>query len=711
MAERFKRLFHDTKEIHTIGSPVSVVGRALLWDNVTGKEISQIKLKNLFADRIKAVLVLIKTYDTAGEFMGDIQYEYKDLLVNQYETFGDQIAIGVENDSVRLFDVYISRVVYENGEVWKSQAEENYGIEDEVSLERFLGDSTLVEQYRLKYGTTARAVPRFYNDIWICTCGQTNRIGDIVCTKCEKSKERMLEDLDKDILAEEYRSSQYEKAVELYQKGGEQNCNAACVIFQNLQGYKDVEYIYAQCADTANKERVWREYNECIEIVSNGDISSLEQAIGYLERLGDYQDAKTYALQGAERIKRLKAEEEENKRAREFEENKKKRKKAARRITSVVAAVATITIITLCIYLHKENVRKQELEAKEQLVEELILSGDYNEARKILEELSDSVEISSTMEETYYQEAKSYIEKGDLTNARLVIEASDGGDKIEEIKEEIYFLEGNNYFQLGEYKKAIYCLENAGEREDIIGLLYEAYYKYAEELVEDKQYSAARDLLEGLEINEKTTEIIMESWYQEGKKLLNSGDYSGAITALENCESYENTNELLDEARWQQEIQEQEILIEDIEVAMFKGEFNKVNEMIKDISPEDIAKNEYVRNFTVLWNDVDKQYVGLWKEDEYGKSVYFGLKYDGHEIKYVAVAIKAESYNTFTLEDIKNRTVDLERNGNRLIYSGAFAYEFSSNGNKMECYNWSNSLTDGNYTWKKSLYDGTYRRQ
>ena len=104
MGDRYKRLFHNVEEVHTIGSPVSVVGRALLWDNVENREIAQIKIKNLFAEKIMAVSVLIKTYDTARDFLGEIQYEYKDLLVNKYESFGEQIPIRVENDSVRWFD-------------------------------------------------------------------------------------------------------------------------------------------------------------------------------------------------------------------------------------------------------------------------------------------------------------------------------------------------------------------------------------------------------------------------------------------------------------------------------------------------------------------------------------------------------------------------------------------------------------------------------
>lgn len=132
MSERYTRLFSLPENLGLENCPVVISAGALLKDNITGKVLAQLKLRNLSHQAAKAVKVKIHAYDTAkAELNGVDAFSYQDLNVPLDGEFGSQTPILLPDAATRSFTVDILSVVLADGTVY-SPAETQASSNEEV---------------------------------------------------------------------------------------------------------------------------------------------------------------------------------------------------------------------------------------------------------------------------------------------------------------------------------------------------------------------------------------------------------------------------------------------------------------------------------------------------------------------------------------------------------------------------------------------------
>ncbi len=190
MSERYTKLFSLPPDLYAEGLPLVVSAGNLLKDNVTGRVLVQLKIKNLSSKGVKAAKVTIRTQDTAGRPLEDpVVFEYLDLSVRRGEEFGQKVPIPLPNPSARGFTAEVAEVVFEGNCTWIGTDSPWEPLPAATDLNSALGDPELVKQYQLTYGGPCRVAPQEHKDLWQCACGAWNREG--ACCGCRKSRNRL----------------------------------------------------------------------------------------------------------------------------------------------------------------------------------------------------------------------------------------------------------------------------------------------------------------------------------------------------------------------------------------------------------------------------------------------------------------------------------------------------------------------------------------
>lgn len=188
MSERYTRLFTLPANLYSEGAPVIIVAGALLKDNKTSKIIAQLKIKNIGKKIIKAATVQLTAKNTVGTLLGDKpQHQFLDLHVWREECFGSKSAIEFSDLTTRAYDVKVTEVVFEDNAIWSS---DNVWTEltTSVTLESVIKDKELLAQYLLENGNDCIFVANEEKDLWICTCGATNRKDEYDCHRCKRKR-------------------------------------------------------------------------------------------------------------------------------------------------------------------------------------------------------------------------------------------------------------------------------------------------------------------------------------------------------------------------------------------------------------------------------------------------------------------------------------------------------------------------------------------
>ena len=190
MSERYTKLFSLPPDLYAEGSPLVISAGNLLKDNVTGRVLVQLKIKNLSSKGVKAAKVAIRTQDTAGRPLEDpVVFEYLDLSVRRGEEFGQKVPIPLPIPSARGFTAEVAEVVFEGNCTWIGTDSPWEPLPAATDLNSALGDPELVKQYELTYGGPCRVAPQKHKDLWQCACGAWNR--EDGCCGCRKSRNRL----------------------------------------------------------------------------------------------------------------------------------------------------------------------------------------------------------------------------------------------------------------------------------------------------------------------------------------------------------------------------------------------------------------------------------------------------------------------------------------------------------------------------------------
>ncbi len=185
MGERYSKLFSLPEKLYAEGSPLCIEAGALLRDNNTMRVLAQLKLKNLSAETVKAVLVRICALDTAGRPLGEpVDYRYLDLSAARDDEFGSKQPVYLPDAETRSFTVTVTEVVYADNRVAALPDAVWEPLPAPKTLEEALGDAELVKQYKIHYGEKCRYQTERVKDLVRCSCGAWNRAGETACHTC-----------------------------------------------------------------------------------------------------------------------------------------------------------------------------------------------------------------------------------------------------------------------------------------------------------------------------------------------------------------------------------------------------------------------------------------------------------------------------------------------------------------------------------------------
>lgn len=187
MSERYARVFSLPKNLYQNGAPVVISAGALLKDTTTGKMLAQIKFQNIVQNEIKSVKVKLLLSDIAGRPLEEtVTYSYLDLFVKPNVSFGEKHPIVLPGVDARAYQVIVSEVVFEDNAIWTG---EDAAWEQSIvftPIEEQLENPALVQQYKicLQAKAEVKYVPQVQGDIWVCTCGQINKMHQESCAQC-----------------------------------------------------------------------------------------------------------------------------------------------------------------------------------------------------------------------------------------------------------------------------------------------------------------------------------------------------------------------------------------------------------------------------------------------------------------------------------------------------------------------------------------------
>ena len=178
-----KYVIGDTQAYTAKGCPIALVEQNLIL--FEGKVSIALSLANVTDETVTACAVRLKCFDSFGDEVDDTIIKYIDIYAGKNKVFGTEKVISPSNSETRKFKVIIEKVAYENGELWKSKAAQEWVADSAASStakEQPKPEAQEKEQscFPSNYGI---AVQR-YNQGLCVFCG-SEEIGGILTKKCK----------------------------------------------------------------------------------------------------------------------------------------------------------------------------------------------------------------------------------------------------------------------------------------------------------------------------------------------------------------------------------------------------------------------------------------------------------------------------------------------------------------------------------------------
>ena len=202
MSERYTRLYALPQNLYLEGAPVMIAAGALLKDNVTGKVLAQLKLRNLYKSPLIACKVYIRAFEPSGaELKGVDEYSYLDIWVRRGMDFGPQEPIYLADNTTRKFSAGVIQAVFKDGTVWQSPVAEWTQLPlKQQRLKNKFSDNEMQKQYAIEVGEPCEYVPESAGGLSLCTCGAINLENDKTCSKCHREIKTLVDALDESFL-------------------------------------------------------------------------------------------------------------------------------------------------------------------------------------------------------------------------------------------------------------------------------------------------------------------------------------------------------------------------------------------------------------------------------------------------------------------------------------------------------------------------------
>lgn len=193
MSGRYQQLYRVPSNFYLKDCPVIIEAGALLKDTVTGRIISQLKIRNLSDKKIIACKVSIRAFDITGkELEGINDYSYLDLDIDKEDNFGSQTPIYMPDDYTRSIIPCVDQVVFEHELTWDSPGGKWNSVDQHKRrpISDLISDVDLRSQFFLEVGYDAQYAPETYEGLFLCSCGSIN-LESSPCWNCGKSLEEI----------------------------------------------------------------------------------------------------------------------------------------------------------------------------------------------------------------------------------------------------------------------------------------------------------------------------------------------------------------------------------------------------------------------------------------------------------------------------------------------------------------------------------------
>ena len=204
MAERYKRLMSFDRPMGCPDCPVVIEKGALLSDSLTSRNLLQLRLRNVQAKPLKAVVLDIGLADVTNTGLGTTQFSYLDLDVPNGGSFGEDTPVGLDDKTARGFRYFLSSVVFQDGSKWSStSAMAEMGPANGLESLGQLKGQYIREIARLAPRVVPQVLPTELDGLWYCTCGAMNALSNASCSSCGLGHEAQKAAADMEYLAQQ----------------------------------------------------------------------------------------------------------------------------------------------------------------------------------------------------------------------------------------------------------------------------------------------------------------------------------------------------------------------------------------------------------------------------------------------------------------------------------------------------------------------------
>lgn len=195
---KYKKLFDVYVDYEYINSEVQLEKGALLLNSDTGEVIAQLRFCNYSSVKLQSLYIAIEKYDDTGALLDEgcrKQFAYLDLDIKKNQTFGDNVAVVLDNSLTRNIKVYLIKYKLAESVINVHDSEiYDYG-KDKSRCEVLETEyAELFDKYydELKTPYTKIFYPLDFGDTWFCSCGKFNHNTDN-CVRCGLNKYKQLE--------------------------------------------------------------------------------------------------------------------------------------------------------------------------------------------------------------------------------------------------------------------------------------------------------------------------------------------------------------------------------------------------------------------------------------------------------------------------------------------------------------------------------------
>ena len=201
-ATRLQLLMKKAEPSYATESPLLLAAYALYRDTETNENVAQLKWQNLDKRSVKAVMVVLITYNAFEQRLDDIQYQYDGLTVIPRKEFGSKLPIIIHDSRVSRFDVVLKAVSFVDGTVWRSDEDNIFEPLPKPVEQTLMGElySQLKRDMKSKPWITKYTMQTMH-DIWQCGCGNWQKVG-MPCSKCHITQEELISATDPTLLQE-----------------------------------------------------------------------------------------------------------------------------------------------------------------------------------------------------------------------------------------------------------------------------------------------------------------------------------------------------------------------------------------------------------------------------------------------------------------------------------------------------------------------------